>query len=52
MNENRTFFITIFIIYTVILCNFNKVSVNAASKKNSIFIGESYLLITVISWTN
>ena len=45
-------FISIFIIYAFILYNFTKFSVNAGSKKNSILIEESYLLITVISWKN
>ena len=51
MNENETshfddfpgffLFFGTFITYTFILFNFNKVSVNADSKKNSIFIRES-----------
>ena len=51
MNENGTshfedfpvffLFICSFIIYTFILFNFNKVSVNASFKKNSVFIRES-----------
>ena len=48
MNEHGTshfedffLFLGVFIIYTVTLCNFNKVSVNVGSKKNSIFIRES-----------
>ena len=51
MNENGTshfedfpfcfLFICSFIIYTFILFDFNKVSVNAGFKKNSVFIRES-----------